>query len=151
MSHFLVVVQAVLVSVLAGGALFRGRRWWRYRLFISAALALVICELAPVALDVNSDLGALAIAGLLLAQGTLMYAMLRKEQAEHALLLHRVKVMLQDRVHNKLQVLAGVTDDEPEMFHTIKDIAKAIDELSDTTLAHWEGRYPVPINARQHA
>jgi hypothetical protein len=151
MSHLLVVVQAVLVGVLGWDAFFRGGRWWRYRLFILTALALVICELAPVVLDVNSDLGELAIAGLLLAQGTLMYAMLRKERAERALLLHRIKLMLQDRVHNKLQVLAGVTDGGTEVFHAIKDIAKAIDELSDATLVNWEGRYPVPLKIRQHA
>ncbi len=140
MSHFLVVVEAVLVAVLGGGAFFRGRRWWRYRLLVPTVLALVICELAPVVLDVSSDLGVLAIAGLLLAQGTLMYVMLRKEQAEHALLLYRIKIMLQDRVHNKLQVLAGAPDSDTEMFHAIKDIARAIDELSDSALVNWEGR-----------
>lgn len=151
MSHFLVVVEAVLVAVLGGGAFFRGRRWWRYRLFIPTVLALVICELAPVVLDVSSDLGELAIAGLLLAQGTLMYVMLRKEQAEHAMLLQRIKVMLQDRVHNKLQVLAGVTNGSNEVFDAVKDIAKAIDELSDATLSTWEDRYSVMLKTRQHA
>jgi len=151
MSHFLVVVEAVLVAVLGGGAFFRGRRWWRYRLLVPTVLALVICELAPVVLDVSSDLGELAIAGLLLAQGTLMYVMLRKEQAEHALLLERIKVMLQDRVHNKLQVLAGVADGSAEVFHAIKEIAEAIDELSDVTLSKWEARYSVPLDTRQHA
>jgi hypothetical protein len=151
MSHFLVVVEAVLVAVLGGGAFFRGRRWWRYRLFIPTVLALVICELAPVVLDVSSDLGELAIAGLLLAQGTLMYVMLRKEQAEHAMLLQRIKVMLQDRVHNKLQVLAGVTNGSNEVFDAVKDIAKAIDELSDATLSTWEDRYSVMLKTRQRA
>jgi hypothetical protein len=151
MSHFLVVVEAVLVAVLGGGAFFRGRRWWRYRLFVPTVLALVICELAPVVLDVSSDLGELAIAGLLLAQGTLMYVMLRKEQAEHAMLLQRIKVMLQDRVHNKLQVLAGVTNGSAEVFDAVKDIAKAIDELSDATLSNWEDRYSVLLKTRQHA
>jgi hypothetical protein len=150
-NHLLVVVEAVLVSVLGGGAFFRGRRWWRYRLFVPIVLALVICELAPVVLDASSDLGELAIAALLLAQGTLMYAMLRKEQAEHALLLERIKLMLQDRVHNKLQVLAGVTDGGAEVFHAIKDIAKAIDELSDATLVSWEGRYLASFKIREHA
>jgi hypothetical protein len=152
MSHFLVVVEAVLVSVLGGGAFFfGGRRWWRYRLLVPTVLALVICELAPVVLEVSSDLGELAIAGLLLAQGTLLWVMLRKEQAEHALLLQRIKVMLQDRVHNKLQVLAGVADGSAEVFHAIKEIAEAIDELSDVTLSKWEARYSVPLDTRQHA
>ena len=151
MSHFLVVVEAVLVAVLGGGAFFRGRRWWRYRLFVPTVLALVICELAPVVLDVSSDLGELAIAGLLLAQGTLMYVMLRKEQAEHAMLLERIKVMLQDRVHNKLQVLAGVSNGGTEVFHAIKDIATAIDELSDATLLGWEHRYSPLLKTRQRA
>ena len=151
MSHFLVVVEAVLVAVLGGGAFFRGRRWWRYRLFVPTVLALVICELAPVVLDVSSDLGELAIAGLLLAQGTLMYVMLRKEQAEHTMLLQRIKVMLQDRVHNKLQVLAGATNGSNELFDAVKDIAKAIDELSDATLLKWEDRYSVLLKTRQHA
>ena len=151
MSHFLVVVEAVLVAVLGGGAFFRGRRWWRYRLFVPTVLALVICELAPVVLDVSSDLGELAIAGLLLAQGTLMYVMLRKEQAEHAMLLERIKVMLQDRVHNKLQVLAGVSNGGTEVFHAIKDIATAIDELSDATLLSWEHRYSPLLKTRQRA
>jgi hypothetical protein len=151
MSHFLVVVEAVLVAVLGGGAFFRGRRWWRYRLLIPTVLALVICELAPVLLDVSSDLGELAIAGLLLAQGTLMYVMLRKEQAEHAMLLQRIKVMLQDRVHNKLQVLAGATNGGTEVFHAIKDIANAIDELSDAALLKWEDRYSLLLKTRQQA
>jgi hypothetical protein len=151
MGHFLVVVEAVLVSVLGGGAFFRGRRWWRYQLLIPAVLALVICELAPVVLDVSTDLGEIAIAGLLMAQGTLLWVMLRKEQAEHALLLERIKLMLQDRVHNKLQVLAGVTDGKTEVFHAIKEIAQAIDDLSDTTLDKWEDRYSLTLNIRQHA
>jgi len=151
MGHFLVVVEAVLVSVLGGGAFFRGRRWWRYQLLIPAVLALVICELAPVLLDVSTDLGEIAIAGLLMAQGTLLWVMLRKEQAEHALLLERIKLMLQDRVHNKLQVLAGVTDGKTEVFHAIKEIAQAIDDLSDTTLNKWEDRYSLTMKIGQHA
>jgi hypothetical protein len=151
MRHFLVVVEAVLVGVLGGGAFFRGRRWWRYQLLIPAVLALVICELAPVVLDVSTDLGEIAVAGLLMAQGTLLWVMLRKEQAEHALLLERIKLMLQDRVHNKLQVLAGVTDGKAEVFHAIKEIAQAIDDLSDTTLDKWEDRYSLTLKIRQHA
>ena len=151
MRHFLVVVEAVLVGVLGGGAFFRGRRWWRYQLLIPAVLALVICELAPVVLDVSTDLGEIAIAGLLMAQGTLLWIMLRKEQAEHALLLERIKLMLQDRVHNKLQVLAGVTDGKTEVFHAIKEIAQAIDDLSDTTLDKWEDRYSLTLKLGQHA
>jgi hypothetical protein len=151
MRHFLVVVEAVLVGVLGGGAFFRGRRWWRYQLLIPAVLALVICELAPVVLDVSTDLGEIAIAGLLMAQGTLLWVMLRKEQAEHALLLERIKLMLQDRVHNKLQVLAGVTDGKTEVFHAIKEIAQAIDDLSDTTLDKWEDRYSLTLKIGQHA
>jgi hypothetical protein len=151
MGHFLVVVEAVLVSVLGGGAFFRGRRWWRYQLLIPAVLALVICELAPVLLDVSTDLGEIAIAGLLMAQGTLLWVMLRKEQAEHALLLERIKLMLQDRVHNKLQVLAGVTDGKTEVFRAIKEIAQAVDDLSDATLDQWEDRYSLTLKIRQHA
>jgi hypothetical protein len=151
MRHFLVVVEAVLVGVLGGGAFFRGRRWWRYQLLIPAVLALVICELAPVILDVSTDLGEIAIAGLLMAQGTLLWVMLRKEQAEHALLLERIKLMLQDRVHNKLQVLAGVTDGKTEVFRAIKEIAQAIDGLSDATLDQWEDRYSLTLKIRQHA
>ncbi len=151
MRHFLVVVEAVLVGVLGGGAFFRGRRWWRYQLLIPAVLALVICELAPVVLDVSTDLGEIAIAGLLMAQGTLLWVMLRKEQAVHALLLERIKLMLQDRVHNKLQVLAGVTDGKTEVFHAIKEIAQAIDDLSDATLDKWEDRYSLTLKIGQHA
>jgi hypothetical protein len=151
MGHFLVVVEAVLVSVLGGGAFFRGRRWWRYQLLIPAVLALVICELAPVLLDVSTDLGEIAIAGLLMAQGTLLWVMLRKEQAEHALLLERIKLMLQDRVHNKLQVLAGVTDGKTEVFRAIKEIAQAVDDLSDATLDQWEDRYSLTLKIQQHA
>jgi len=151
MRHFLVVVEAVLVGVLGGGAFFRGRRWWRYQLLIPAVLALVICELAPVVLDVSTDLGEIAIAGLLMAQGTLLWVMLRKEQAEHALLLERIKLMLQDRIHNKLQVLAGVTDGKTEVFHAIKEIAQAIDDLSDATLDKWEDRYSLTLKIGQHA
>jgi hypothetical protein len=151
MGHFLVVVEAVLVGVLGGGAFFRGRRWWRYQLLIPAVLALVICELAPVLLDVSTDLGEIAIAGLLMAQGTLLWVMLRKEQAEHALLLERIKLMLQDRVHNKLQVLAGVTDGKTEVFRAIKEIAQAVDDLSDATLDQWEDRYSLTLKIQQHA
>src|SRR5713101_8426338 len=141
MRHFLVVVEAVLVGVLGGGAFFRGRRWWRYQLFIPAVRALVICELAPVVLDVSTDLGEIAIAGLLMAQGTLLWVMLRKEQAVHALLLERIK----------LQVLAGVTDGKTEVFHAIKEIAQAIDDLSDATLDKWEDRYSLTLKIGQHA
>ncbi len=77
--------------------------------------------------------------------------MLRKEQAVHALLLERIKLMLQDRVHNKLQVLAGVTDGRTEVFHAIKEIAQAIDDLSDATLDKWEDRYSLTLKIGQHA
>jgi len=84
MRHFLVVVEAVLVGVLGGAVFFRGRRWWGYRLLVPIVLALVICELAPVVLQVSNAIGELAIAALLMAQGTLLWAMLRKEQADRA-------------------------------------------------------------------
>ncbi len=140
MSHFLVVVEAVLVSVLAGAAFFGGRRWWQYKVFIPAALALVICELAPVILEVSTDTGEIAIAALLMAQGTLMWIMLRKEQAQQAMLLKRIRLMLQDRVRNKLQVVAGSIHGSAEVFHAIEEVAQAIDELTDTTLTRWENR-----------
>jgi hypothetical protein len=140
MNHFLVVIEAVLVSVLAGAALFRGRRWWQYQVLVPAALALVICELAPLMLDVSTDTGEIAIAGLLMAQGTLMWVMLRKEQAQQALLLKRIRFMLQDRIRNKLQVLAGSMQGSAEVFQAIEDVADAIDELSDAALKRWEDR-----------
>lgn len=151
MMHFLVVIEAVLVSVLAGAAFFRGRRWWQYNVFIPTALALVICELAPVVLDVSTDTGVIAIAGLLMAQGTLMWVMLRKEQAQHALLLQRIKVMLQDRVRNKLQVLAGSMQESTEVFQAIEEVARAVDELSDATLKRWEDRRTLVLGGRQPA
>lgn len=122
MNHFLVVIEAVLVSVLAGAAFFRGRRWWQYRVFVPAALALIICELAPLMLDVSTDTGEIAIAGLLMAQGTLMW------------------FMLQDRIRNKLQVLAGSMQGSAEVFQAIEDVADAVDELSDAALKRWENR-----------
>jgi hypothetical protein len=151
MMHFLVVIEAVLVSVLAGAAFFRGRRWWQYNVFIPTALALVICELAPVVLDVSTEMGEVAIAGLLMAQGTLMWVMLRKEQAQHALLLQRIKVMLQDRVRNKLQVLAGSMQGSTEVFQAIEEVAHAVDELSDATLKRWEDRRTALFDRRQPA
>lgn len=141
MNQFLVVVEAVLVSVLAGAALFRGRRWWQYKVFVAAALALVIGELAPVVLDASTDRGLVAIAGLLMAQGTLMWVMLRKEQAQRALLLQRIRVMLQDRIRNKLQVVAGSVPGSGEVFQAIEDVARAVDELSDAALERWEDRF----------
>jgi hypothetical protein len=151
MSHFLVVVEAVLVSVLAGAAFFRGRRWWQYKFFIPAALALVIGELAPVMLEASTATGEIAIAALLMAQGTLMWIMLRKEQAQHALLLKRIKLMLQDRVRNKLQIVAGSMQGSAEVFHAIEEVAQAIDELSDATLTRWEDRRPAVLQGRQPA
>jgi hypothetical protein len=141
MHHFFVVVEAVLVSALAGAAFFRGRRWWQYKLLIPTALALVICELAPVVLQASTDAGEVAIAGLLMAQGTLVWVMLRKEQAQRAMLLARIKNMLQDRVRNKLQVVAGSMNDSADVFHAIEEVAHAIDELSDVALTRWEARY----------
>lgn len=144
MWHFLIVVEAVLVSVLGGAAFFRGRRWWRYRVLVPTVLALVICELAPLLLDVSPGLGEIAVAGLLMAQGTLLWMMLRKEQAEHALLLDRIKHMLQDRVRNKLQVIAVVSHDSADVFRAIEEIAQSIDELSDVALTKWEHESTVP-------
>jgi hypothetical protein len=149
MRHFLVVVEAVLVSVLGGAAFFRGRRWWHYRVLIPTVLALVIFELAPVVLDVGTDAGEVAIAGLLLAQGTLLWVMLRKEQAEHAALLQRIKLMLQDRVRNKLQVIAGATHGSSDVFLALEEIARSIDELSDVTLAKWEDGSSVSLKRRR--
>ena len=110
------------------------------QVFVPAALALVICELAPLMLDVSTDTGEIAIAGLLMAQGTLMWVMLRKEQAQQALLLKRIRFMLQDRIRNKLQVLAGSMQGSAEVFQAIEDVADAIDELSDVALKRWEDR-----------
>jgi hypothetical protein len=151
MPHFLVVVEALLVGVLGGAAFFRGRRWWRYRVLIPTVLALVICELAPVVLDASSDAGEVAVAGLLLAQGTLMWMMLRKEQAEHTLLLQRIKLMLQDRVRNKLQVIAGATHGSSDVFSALEEIAHSIDELSDVSLAKWEDGPAAPLKNRRSA
>jgi hypothetical protein len=151
MWHFLIVVEAVLVSVLGGAAFFRGRRWWRYRVLVPTVLALVICELAPLFLDVGQNLGGVAIAGLLMAQGTLLWMMLRKEQAEHALLLDRIKHMLQDRVRNKLQIIAVVSNDSADVFQAIEEIAKSIDELSDVALTKWEHESTVPGPRRRVA
>lgn len=149
--HFLVVVEAVLVGVLGGAAFFRGRRWWRYRLLIPTLLALVICELAPVILHVSTDAGVVAIAGLLMAQGTLLWVMLRKEQAQRALLLQRIKLMLQDRVRNKLQVIAGATPGRSDVFRALEEIAQSIDELSDGALARWENGDEAPVKRRRQA
>jgi hypothetical protein len=91
-------------------------------------------------LDVSTDTGEIAIAGLLMAQGTLMWVMLRKEQAQQALLLKRIRFMLQDRIRNKLQVLAGSMQGSAEVFQAIEDVADAIDELSDAALKRWEDR-----------
>jgi hypothetical protein len=151
MWHFLIVLEAVLVSVLGGAAFFRGRRWWRYRVLVPTVLALVICELAPLFLDVSGGLGGVAIAGLLMAQGTLLWMMLRKEQAEHALLLDRIRHMLQDRVRNKLQVIAVVSNDSADVFRAIEEIAQSIDELSDVALTKWEDESTVPGRRRRVA
>lgn len=151
MRHFLVVVEAVLVGVLGGAAFFRGRRWWRYRALVPTVLALVICELAPVVLNATSDAGEVAVAGLLLAQGTLMWMMLRKEQADHTLLLQRIKLMLQDRVRNKLQVIAGATHGSADVFAALEEIAHSIDELSDVSLAKWEDGPGEPFKHQRSA
>jgi hypothetical protein len=151
MGHFLVVVEAVLVGVLGGAAFFRGRRWWQARVLVPTVLALVICELAPVTLQASTDTGQVAIAGLLLAQGTLLWMMLRKEQAQHAELLQRIKLMLQDRVRNKLQVIAGATDGSADVFRALEEIAGSIDELSDVSLAKWEDGPGTPIKRRRIA
>jgi hypothetical protein len=151
MGHFLVVVEAVLVGVLGGAAFFRGRRWWQAKVLVPTVLALVICELAPVTLQASTDTGQVAIAGLLLAQGTLLWMMLRKEQAQHAELLRRIKLMLQDRVRNKLQVIAGATHGHADVFRALEEIAESIDELSDVSLAKWEDGPTPPIKDRHIA
>ncbi len=151
MTHFLVVVEAVLVGVLGGAVFFRSRRWWRYRLLVPVMLALVICELAPVLLQVSNAIGEVAIAGLLLAQGTLLWAMLRKEQADRAELLQRIRLMLQDRVRNKLQIIAGATNGRTDVFRALEEIAQSIDELSDGTLVKWEDGYTALLKAAKVA
>lgn len=148
MGHFLVVVEAVLVGVLGGAAFFRGRRWWQAKVLVPTVLALVICELAPVTLQASTDTGQVAIAGLLLAQGTLLWMMLRKEQAQHAELLRRIKLMLQDRVRNKLQVIAGATHGRADVFRALEEIAQSIDELDDGALTKWEDGYAEPLKQR---
>jgi hypothetical protein len=151
MRHFLVVVEAVLVGVLGGAAFFRGRRWWGYRLLVPVVLALVICELAPVVLHVTNPVGEIAIAGLLMAQGTLLWAMLRKEQADRAELVQRIRLMLQDRVRNKLQVIAGATHGRADVFRALEEIAQSIDELDDGALVKWENGYAAPLKHQRMA
>jgi hypothetical protein len=46
--------------------------------------------------------------------------------------------MLQDRVRNKLQVIAGATHGSADVFHALEEIAQSIDELGDVSLAKWE-------------
>src|SRR6185436_9296928 len=140
MRHFLVVVEAVLVGVLGGAVFFRGRRWWGYRLLVPIVLALVICELAPVVLQVSNAIGELAIAALLMAQGTLLWAMLRKEQADRAELLQRIRLML--------QVIAGATHGRADVFRALEEIAQSIDELDDGALTKWEDGYAEPLKQR---
>ena len=44
--------------------------------------------------------------------------------------------MLQDRVRNKLQVIAGRHARRSDVFRALEEIAQSIDELSDGALAN---------------
>ncbi len=134
MRHVLVVIEAVLLSGFAAVALARTPN----RLL--AWLALFTCQLAPVVITPDNDLEMVATSGLLTAQAALVWTLVRKGRLEHQALLGRVKLMLEDRLRNKLQVLTSAAG-SVEVWRAARELAGEVDELSEASLAAWETQY----------
>lgn len=86
-------------------------------------------------------------------QGFLIWAVRRHSRLARLRLLHKVRVMLQDRVNNQLTVLVGVAelrtsesrvspaDDVETALTAARAVSHELEILSLESLRHWESRY----------
>jgi hypothetical protein len=103
----------------------------------------------------------LAFTFLVWLQGFLIWAVRRHSRLARGRLVHKLRVMLQDRVNNQLTVLLGMADlrghdsaaeaeeDAVTAMAAAQEVARELDSLSLESLRAWEARYarflPTPL------
>ncbi len=95
----------------------------------------------------------LAFTFLVWLQGFLIWAARRHSRLARARLIHKLRVMLQDRVNNQLTVLVGVAelrgkvessppaDDVETALTAARAVSHELESLSVESLRRWEARY----------
>jgi hypothetical protein len=130
-----------------------------FELILTAAGVMLALMLTFSQLDRGTQ--GLAFTFLVWLQGFLIWAVRRHSRLARLRLLHKLRVMLQDRVNNQLTVMIGVAELRgtrgrvpiPEDVETAMTAARAVSQelesLSIESLRHWESRYarhlPAPL------
>ena len=130
-----------------------------FELVLTTAGVLLALTLTFAQLDQGTR--GLAFTFLVWLQGFLIWAVRRHSRLARGRLVHKMRVMLQDRVNNQLTVLLGVTDlrahdsdpqaegDAEAAMAAAQEVARELDSLSLETLRAWEARYarylPLPL------
>jgi hypothetical protein len=130
-----------------------------FELVLTTAGVLLALTLTFAQLDQGTR--GLAFTFLVWLQGFLIWAVRRHSRLARGRLVHKLRVMLQDRVNNQLTVLLGVTelrahDSDPQAegdaetaMAAAQEVARELDSLSLETLRAWEARYarylPLPL------
>lgn len=122
-----------------------------FELLLTTAGVLVALTLTFSQLDQGTR--GLAFTFLVWLQGFLIWAVRRHSRLARSRLVHKLRVMLQDRVNNQLTVLLGVTDlrghdsnseaegDAETAMAAAREVARELDSLSLESLRAWEDRY----------
>ena len=136
----------------------RARLSEHFELLLTAAGVLLAILLTFAQLDRGTQ--GLALTFLVWLQGFLIWAVRRHSRLARARLIHKMRVMLQDRVNNQLTVLIGVAElrDHTDIPHdedletalaAARAVSHELESLSLESLRVWESRYarhlPIPL------
>jgi Flp pilus assembly protein TadB len=109
------------------------------------AVALIVPLLIEIGTN-EQEIAAMAV-GVILIQGFVAWQVNRRARRERERLLDQMRHMLQDRVNNKLQVVAGAisgADAETiaEAMAALREASAILNQLSESALEDWEAKYP---------
>jgi hypothetical protein len=122
-----------------------------FELLLTSAGVLLALTLTFSQLDRGTQ--GLAFTFLVWLQGFLIWAVRRHSRLARGRLVHKLRVMLQDRVNNQLTVLLGVAElrqhesesyaeeDVETAMAAAREVARELDGLSLESLRAWEARY----------
>jgi hypothetical protein len=137
----------------------RARIAEHFELLLTTAGVFLAVSLTFAQLDRGTQ--GLAMTFLVWLQGFLIWAVRRHSRLARARLIHKLRVMLQDRVNNQLTVLVGVaelhthpenetnTEDVETALAAARAVSHELESLSMESLRVWEARYsrflPTPL------
>lgn len=139
-------------------AALRARLSEHFELLLTATGVMLAVTLTFAQLDRGTQ--GLALTFLVWLQGFLIWAVRRHSRLARARLIHKLRVMLQDRVNNQLTVLLGAVElrDHTDLPHdedleavlaAAQAVSHELESLSLESLRVWESRYarflPIPL------